>query len=154
MTIVVIRTAADRLPRHEVGEPSCCGIQPSRDDATTQIPTLSRHAGQAAVKARMRGLYRTLMGHTRAVVRQAETAVQRTSPRKRLHDHFEEPLRPPKGIKMIGRWHDVGQRGGITISEADDAEAIARWSLQWSDLLTLETHPVLDDAGLAKVLSE
>ena len=55
---------------------------------------------------------------------------------------------------MIGRWHDVGQRGGITISETDDAEAVARWSLQWSDLLTLETHPVLDDAGLKKVLSE
>jgi Domain of unknown function (DUF3303) len=61
---------------------------------------------------------------------------------------------PPKGVKMIGRWHDVGQRGGITISEADDAEAIARWSLQWSDLLTLETHPVFDDAGLAKVLAQ
>jgi Domain of unknown function (DUF3303) len=60
---------------------------------------------------------------------------------------------PPKGVRTIGRWHDVGQRGGITISKADDAEAIARWSLEWSDLLTLVTHPVLDDAGPAKVFS-
>ena len=59
---------------------------------------------------------------------------------------------PTKGVKMIGRWHDVGQRGGVTIAEADDAAAIAAWSLQWSDLLTLETHPVLDDASAAKVL--
>ena len=38
------------------------------------------------------------------------------------------------------------------MAEAEDAEAVARWSFQWSDLLTLETHPVLDDAGAAKVL--
>jgi IS5 family transposase len=43
------------------------------------IVQLSRHAGQAAVKARMRGLYRALMGHTRAVVRQAEIAVRQVA---------------------------------------------------------------------------
>jgi IS5 family transposase len=43
------------------------------------IVQLSRHAGQAAVKARMRELYRALMGHTRAVVRQAETAVRQVA---------------------------------------------------------------------------
>jgi len=59
---------------------------------------------------------------------------------------------PPKGVKMIGRWHSVGQDWGITLSEADDAAAVAAWSLQWSDLITLDTHPVLDDADAAKVL--
>lgn len=58
---------------------------------------------------------------------------------------------PPKGIRMIGRWHDVTQRRGITVSEADDATAIAAWSYQWSDLLEFETYPVVDDAGAAKV---
>lgn len=43
------------------------------------IAQLSRQAGQAAVKARMRGLYRALMGHTRAVVRQTETAVRQVA---------------------------------------------------------------------------
>jgi IS5 family transposase len=43
------------------------------------IVQLSRHAGQAAVKARMRGLYRALMGHTPAVVRQAEIAVRQVA---------------------------------------------------------------------------
>lgn len=57
---------------------------------------------------------------------------------------------PPKGVKMIGRWQDVTQRRGITVSEADDASA--SWSYQWSDLLQFETYPVLDDAGAAKVL--
>jgi IS5 family transposase len=38
------------------------------------ITQLSRQAKQEPVKRRMRTLYRALMGHTRAVVRQAETA--------------------------------------------------------------------------------
>jgi hypothetical protein len=59
---------------------------------------------------------------------------------------------PPKGIKMVGRWHSVGQDWGITVAEADDAAAIAAWSLEWSDLLTFDIHPVLDDTAAAKVL--
>jgi IS5 family transposase len=43
------------------------------------IAQLSRQAGQAPVKARMHRLYRQLMGHTRAVVRQAETAVRQVA---------------------------------------------------------------------------
>jgi IS5 family transposase len=43
------------------------------------ITQLSRQAGQAPVKARMQRLYRQLMGHTRAVVRQAETAVRQVA---------------------------------------------------------------------------
>jgi IS5 family transposase len=43
------------------------------------IAQLSRQAGQASVKARMQRLYRQLMGHTRAVVRQAETAVRQVA---------------------------------------------------------------------------
>lgn len=58
---------------------------------------------------------------------------------------------PPNGVKMIARWHDVTQRRGLTICEADDATAIAAWCYQWSDLLEFETYPVVDDAGAAKV---
>jgi transposase, IS5 family len=43
------------------------------------IVQLSRQAKQEPVKIRMRALYRQLMGHTRAVVRQAETAGQRVA---------------------------------------------------------------------------
>jgi hypothetical protein len=58
---------------------------------------------------------------------------------------------PPKDVKMIGRWHDTNQRRGVVVAEADDATALAVWTLQWSDLLVFETYPVLDDAGAAKV---
>jgi transposase, IS5 family len=43
------------------------------------ITQLSRQAKQEPVKLRMRTLYRALMGHTRAVVRQAETAVRQVA---------------------------------------------------------------------------
>jgi len=43
------------------------------------IAQLSRQAGQEPVKTRMQGLYRQLMGHTRAVIRQAETAAQQVA---------------------------------------------------------------------------
>lgn len=43
------------------------------------ITQLSRQAKQEPVKRQMRTLYRALMGHTRAVVRQAETAVRQVA---------------------------------------------------------------------------
>ena len=43
------------------------------------IAPLSRQAGQKPVKARMPQLYQQLMGHTRAVVRQGETAVRQVA---------------------------------------------------------------------------
>jgi hypothetical protein len=53
---------------------------------------------------------------------------------------------------MIGRWHSAVGGRGITIFEADDAQAIAAWTQQWSDLITFDIYPALDDAGFAKLL--
>jgi IS5 family transposase len=61
------------------------GVVPLRDRTRSVarrvfgIVHLSRQAKQEPVKIRMRTLYRQLMGHTRAVVRQAETAGQRVA---------------------------------------------------------------------------
>jgi transposase, IS5 family len=58
------------------------GVVPLRDRTRSVarrvfgIVQLSRQVRQEPVKTRMHTLYRQLMGHTRAVVRQAETAVQ------------------------------------------------------------------------------
>jgi hypothetical protein len=59
---------------------------------------------------------------------------------------------PPAGVKMIGRWHSAVGGRGITIFEAEDAQAIAAWTQQWSDLITFDIYPALDDAGFAKLL--
>jgi hypothetical protein len=60
---------------------------------------------------------------------------------------------PPAGIKLIGRWHSVTQGRGVVISETDDAELIAKWCLEWSDLLEFEVVPVLDDSATARILT-
>jgi hypothetical protein len=59
---------------------------------------------------------------------------------------------PPAGVKMIGRWHSVSGGRGVTICEADDAQAVAAWAQQWSDLITFDIYPALDDTAFAKLL--
>ena len=60
---------------------------------------------------------------------------------------------PPEGVKMIGRWHDVGARSGYSVVEAEDAVTMAKFSNQWNDLLTIETHVVLTDEQFGQVVS-
>ena len=42
-------------------------------------------------------------------------------------------------IKLIGRWHAVGDFTGVAIVESDDPMAMAAWALNWSGALDLET---------------
>jgi hypothetical protein len=59
---------------------------------------------------------------------------------------------PPAGIKLLGRWTLVAGGGGFHLCEASDASLFAKWAMQWNDLMTIESHPVLDDQQLAGVL--
>ncbi|MCC7010235.1 MAG: DUF3303 family protein [Acidobacteria bacterium] len=59
---------------------------------------------------------------------------------------------PPAGVTLLGRWHDATGHRGWTLSETSDASAIAKWVMGWSDLLTFETTPVLDDQEFGKLL--
>lgn len=61
---------------------------------------------------------------------------------------------PPKGVKMLGRWHSVANNTGVAISEADDASTMARWALEWNDLMEMQISPALTDAELGTVLGE
>jgi len=58
---------------------------------------------------------------------------------------------PPKGVKLVGRWHGASMKG-VAIAESNDAKAIYAWMAAWGDLLELEVTPCLDDAEGAKVL--
>ena len=60
---------------------------------------------------------------------------------------------PPAGVKMIGRWSHAGRGEGFCVAETDDLQALAKWAQQWSDLMSIETFPVLDDEGVMKMLS-
>jgi hypothetical protein len=60
--------------------------------------------------------------------------------------------KPPEGIKLIGRWHAIGAARGVHICECDDPALIARWAQRWSDLLSIEIYPAMDDEEVAKML--
>jgi hypothetical protein len=61
--------------------------------------------------------------------------------------------KPPPGIKMLGRWHAAAGDRGLAVFETNDAAAIGKWSMEWNDLLSIETFPVHDDQELAKILT-
>lgn len=60
---------------------------------------------------------------------------------------------PPPGVKMLGRWHTADGAFGFAVAESDDAQAVARWSLAWNDLLPMDVRPALTDEGMGAVLT-
>lgn len=60
---------------------------------------------------------------------------------------------PPEGVEMLGRWHCAEGLRGFVLAETSDAVAIANWLQDWTDLLTFEVAPVLDDDQMMSVIS-
>ncbi len=48
-------------------------------------------------------------------------------------------------IRFIGRWHYLSGGTGVAIVETDDAQALARWTVNWNHIMDFEVHPVIDD---------
>jgi hypothetical protein len=59
---------------------------------------------------------------------------------------------PPKGVKLLGRWTRADFSQGYDLLETDDPAALTEMALQWSDLMTLEIVPVVEDKELSDVL--
>jgi Protein of unknown function (DUF3303) len=59
---------------------------------------------------------------------------------------------PPAGVTMMGRWHSAQGLKGFAIAESEDAEAIAKWLHEWTDLLSFEVTPVINDEQFARVI--
>ena len=60
---------------------------------------------------------------------------------------------PPEGVTVVGRWHDAAGRRGFMVAESVDATAIAQYMRAWTDLLTFEITPVIDDQQLTEIIS-
>lgn len=58
---------------------------------------------------------------------------------------------PPTGVKMICRWHGMSG-GGIAVAEANDPKPLYAWLAGWSDVLSFEVTPCLEDAEAGEVL--
>ncbi len=59
---------------------------------------------------------------------------------------------PPEGIKTIGRWHYADGSGGVHVLECDDAQLLADFAAQWSDVLEIDIRPVVEDAQVGAAL--
>jgi hypothetical protein len=57
---------------------------------------------------------------------------------------------PPKGVKMLGRWHGAGT--GYALFDSKDGKAIYEWIAEWSDHLEFAVQPVVEDREAASVL--
>lgn len=60
---------------------------------------------------------------------------------------------PPKGVKMLGRWHAVGGATGIAVAETSDPSLMQKWVLDWSDLMKMSVYSVLTDEQAAPLLA-
>jgi len=59
--------------------------------------------------------------------------------------------KPPAGVKLLGRWFAVGGGKGVHVCEADDPMVMAKWAAVWSDLLSIEIYPAVDDEDAKKL---
>ena len=62
--------------------------------------------------------------------------------------------RPPAGVRMVGRWHEVGRQSGVAVVETDDPLLLSKWALEWSDVFELEVRPVSTDDQLGPLLAQ
>jgi uncharacterized protein DUF3303 len=60
--------------------------------------------------------------------------------------------KPPKGVKLLGRWTRADFSGGFDLLETGDEKLLTEFALMWSDLMDLTIVPVLDDESLTEVL--
>jgi hypothetical protein len=57
---------------------------------------------------------------------------------------------PPKGLKMLGRWHGPGL--GFALAECKDNKSLYEWMSEWSDQLEFAIHPVVEDRDAGAIL--
>jgi len=59
---------------------------------------------------------------------------------------------PPAGVNLIGRWHGMSG-AGCAVVETTDAKALYTWVAEWSEFLSMQTTPVLEDADAGPILA-
>jgi len=58
------------------------------------------------------------------------------------------------GVELVGRWHDLVRGTGAAIFEADSAETLSVYSLNWNRFMDLDISVVVDDAGAKEIGSQ
>ena len=61
---------------------------------------------------------------------------------------------PPDGVTLVSRWHDVGGRIGFMVVESSDFTLVAAYMRGWTDLLTFDIIPVINDEQPAQIMGQ
>tara|TARA_B100000927_G_C16419490_1_gene450755 strand:+ start:357 stop:659 length:303 start_codon:yes stop_codon:yes gene_type:complete len=56
-------------------------------------------------------------------------------------------------IKIIGRWHRFGGKGGVCICETDDEKELCSWLQNWQSMCHIEVYPVVNDKDARDILN-
>ena len=69
-----------------------------------------------------------------------------------LKRRAEQGIMAPKGVKVVGEWWDTSGGRDFLLYEGDDATALAKWNMTYSDLIKVETTTVIEAEELMKLL--
>jgi len=56
-----------------------------------------------------------------------------------------ESLLDDHGVKLVGRWHCLGEGTGTMIVETDDFSKCSAFQLAWADVCDMTAKPVMTD---------
>ena len=59
---------------------------------------------------------------------------------------------PPADVKMLGRWH--GANKGFVLAETGSLKSLYEWLAGWTDILTFDVMPVIEDAEAAEIFQK
>lgn len=59
---------------------------------------------------------------------------------------------PPEGVTLLGRWFGMNGQG-FAVVEASDAKALFAYAAEWSEFLTIEVTPAVEDAEAGEVIN-
>jgi hypothetical protein len=60
---------------------------------------------------------------------------------------------PPDNVRILGRWHAIGEFSGVAIAETTDASALVKLVHPWTDLFSFTISPALSDEELGATLA-
>ncbi len=75
-------------------------------------------------------------------------------------EHYSEALarfkesnpQPKKGIKLLGRWHEMGTGDGFSLFDVDDPIVLTQFLMSWADLVDQKIVPVVEEEDIVKAL--
>ena len=71
-----------------------------------------------------------------------------------LKRRMEKGMVLAEGVKVLGEWTDLGGGRGFLLVESNDPKALITTTMAWSDLMKIDSVPVIVTADLMKVASK